>query len=252
MRWRPAYTESEVRDAVENAISLSGALRRLGLRPAGGNFGTLKKLIEHYGISTDHFDPNWVLRGQRIHSRIPLDEVLVEASTYHRGKLKNRLYAAGLKTRECEICGQGELWRGQRMALILDHANGVGDDNRLENLRIVCPNCAATLETHCGRKNVVRLTPRPCLRCGVEFLPKYRDQRYCSQDCGSRHPRTREPRPESRKVSRPPYEQLVAEIEALGYRAVGRRYGVSDSAVRKWVRWYRARLAAPGGEEAAA
>jgi hypothetical protein len=39
------------------------------------------------------------------------------------------------------------------MSLIIDHINGVGDDNRLENLQIVCPNCAATLDTHCGRKN---------------------------------------------------------------------------------------------------
>jgi hypothetical protein len=59
MQWRPAYTEAEVRDAVDNAASLSGALRRMGLRPVGGNFGTLKRLIAHYGISTDHFDPNW-------------------------------------------------------------------------------------------------------------------------------------------------------------------------------------------------
>jgi HNH endonuclease len=41
------------------------------------------------------------------------------------------------------------------MALILDHINGVRDDNRLENLRIVCPHCAATFETHCGRKTRV-------------------------------------------------------------------------------------------------
>jgi transposase-like protein len=52
----------------------------------------------------------------------------------------------------------------------------------------------------------------------------------------------RDPRPERRKVDRPPYEQLLREIEELGYSGVGRRYGVSDNAVRKWVRWYRARL----------
>ena len=63
------------------------------------------------------------------------------------------LFEEGLKERRCEMCGQDENWHGRTMSLILDHINGVPDDNRLENLRIVCPNCAATLETHCGRKN---------------------------------------------------------------------------------------------------
>ncbi|HWE08150.1 MAG TPA: hypothetical protein VG325_02275, partial [Solirubrobacteraceae bacterium] len=57
----------------------------------------------------------------------------------------------------------------------------------------------------------------------------------------------RDPRPERRKVERPPYEQLLREIEELGYSGVGRTYGVSDNAVRKWVRWYRARLEVADG-----
>jgi ribosomal protein S27AE len=68
--------------------------------------------------------------------------------------LKERLFNEGLKDRQCEQCGQGELWRGRSMSLILDHINGIPDDNRIENLQIVCPNCAATLDTHCGRKTV--------------------------------------------------------------------------------------------------
>lgn len=51
------------------------------------------------------------------------------------------------------MCGQGEEWNGKKMSLILDHINGVHNDNRLENLRIVCPNCNATLDTHCGKNN---------------------------------------------------------------------------------------------------
>jgi hypothetical protein len=127
------------------------------------------------------------------------------------------------------------------MSLILDHINGVPDDNRLENLRIVCPNCAATLDTHCGRKNRRERPVRSCARCGREFTAKYSTHRYCSQSCGSRWDRSRlrgVPCPQARKVERPPYEQLLAEIEATSYLAVGRKYGVSDNAVRKWVRFY--------------
>jgi hypothetical protein len=124
------------------------------------------------------------------------------------------------------MCGQGELWNGRWMSMILDHVNGVPDDNRLTNLRIVCPNCAATLETHCGRKNRKERPTRECKRCGRSFVAKYLGHRYCSHACGSRwdreHLRNR-PRLGSRKVERPPYEQLLAELEATSYVAVGRK-----------------------------
>lgn len=172
---------------------------------------------------------------------MPLDEVLVENSAYSRNKLKQRLYLEGLKERRCEMCGQDENWRGRTMSLILDHINGVPDDNRLENLRIVCPNCAATLDTHCGRKNRREPDIRNCKRCGKEFQARYRDHRYCSHECGCRWDRSKlrgQPKPGIRRAKRPPYEQLLAEIEAHGYCWVGRKYGVSDNAVRKWVKFY--------------
>jgi hypothetical protein len=234
----PRYTEQQVRAAVAESPSLTVALRRLGLRPAGGNHRTLRSLIERYGISTDHFNPNWVLRGPRPRRATPLYEVLVENSHYNRTKLKQRLYDAGLRRRECELCGQGEAWQGRQMSLILDHINGVATDNRIENLRIVCPNCAATLDTHCGRKNRICREPRSCLRCGRGFIPKYPTHRYCSHACGVHSKGSHEPRPERRKVERPPYEELIADVASTSFSAVGRKYGVSDNAVRKWIRWY--------------
>jgi hypothetical protein len=124
------------------------------------------------------------------------------------------------------------------MGLILDHVNGVRDDNRLENLRIVCPNCAATLDTHCGRKNRLEIT-RDCALCGKPFIVKRSTHRYCSPACGTRSPGPRgRPYPDQRKVQRPPYEQLLQEIAETNYSAVGRKYGVSDNAIRKWVVFY--------------
>lgn len=216
--------------------SCSEVLRKLGLRPAGGNHKTIYKYLARWEISTAHFDQDAIRREALHRPPKPLAELLVEHSTYHRGHLKRRLLAEGIKQPICELCGQGNTWRGRPLALILDHINGVADDNRLENLRIVCPNCAATFDTHCGRKNRQQLN---CLRCGREFAPQTHSQRYCSRECGQRWERAGLSRPEARKVrDRPPYEQLLAEIEATSWSAVGRKYGVSDNAIRKWVRAY--------------
>jgi hypothetical protein len=136
------------------------------------------------------------------------------------------------------------------MALILDHINGVGNDHRMENLRIVCPNCAATLDTHCGR-NLPR--ERECAGCGETFSPRHIRQRYCSLACfnHTRDPSAGNggrpasmstagiPHPHRRKVERPPYEQLIKEIEETSYVAVGRKYGVSDNSIRKWIGFHR-------------
>jgi hypothetical protein len=81
---------------------------------------------------------------------------------------------------------------------------------------------------------------RECARCGRTFRVRYAKHRFCSQFCGSRgSARRRGPRPERRKVRRPSQEQLNRDVEALGYAGTGRKYGVSENAVRKWVRWYR-------------
>jgi len=238
----PRYTEAEARRAVAECRSYSAVLRRLGLRAAGGNHALLRHYVDEvWEIPTPHFDGGASARALPAAAAKPLRGVLVRDSSYSRGKLKERLYREGVKKRKCEMCGQGERWRGRWMSLILDHVNGVPDDNRLENLRIVCPNCAATLDTHCGRKNRKERAKRECKRCGREFVARYAGQRYCSHACGTRWDRAQlrgKPRRAARKVERPPYEQLLAEIEAIGYSAVGRRYGVSDNAVRKWVGFY--------------
>jgi hypothetical protein len=165
---------------------------------------------------------------------------MVEGSTYSRNHLKRRLYREGLKEPLCELCGQGELWHGRRMGLILDHINGVRDDHRIDNLQIVCPNCAATLDTHCGRKNRLATVDRECLRCGRAFRARYPQQRYCSRECGTRaaRPNRGVPNHALRRTERPPYDQLLREIAETSFSAVGRRYGVSDNAIRKWVRQY--------------
>ena len=135
--------------------------------------------------------------------------------------------------RECEMCGQGEEWHGRQMSLILDHINGVADDNRLENLRIVCPNCAATLDTHCGREPA-SLEQRACVRCG-------RCSTRSSRASATARARAASERAQRvRAVERPPYgsHRKVAATSAVavevrhGWQRVALRVG--PQRVRKW------------------
>jgi len=87
--------------------------------------------------------------------------------------------------------------------------------------------------------------PRSCALCNDEFRPKYGTQLYCSRSCASRASQRSRPR-----VERPPYEQLLEEIATSSWSAVGRKYGVSCNAVRKWVQMEQ-RLRAEAAEAAA-
>jgi hypothetical protein len=149
------YTKDKLQQLVNESKSFTEVLIKYGRRASGGNFVIIKKYVSLFNISTSHFD-NFkqerlkILNGKK---SIKLDDCLVVDSKVSRGIVKKKLYDSGLKSRICEMCGQDEFWRGKKMSLILDHINGVHNDNRIENLRIVCPNCNATLDTHCGKNN---------------------------------------------------------------------------------------------------
>lgn len=213
---RDIYLKESIENAVKRSETIKGVLDILGLRAAGGNYAVIKKYVKLYGIDTTHFDPykNKLSGLALLHARaLPIETHLVENSNYGRTQLKKRLYDAGLLNRECKLCAQGEIWYGQKMSLILDHINGVHNDNRIENLRIVCPNCAATLDTHAGKNNRGKYKEP---KSKIKYIQLSR-----------------------RKVKeRPAYDFLRNEIKHLGYRGTGKKYGVSDNAIRKWEKDY--------------
>jgi hypothetical protein len=145
MKTSERWSEENLKNILERSYSYSETIINLGLTAKGDNIKTLKKYIKKYELDVLHF------KKSRINKRYNLKDVLVENSDYNRQSLKKRLYKEGLKDRECEMCGQGEIWNDMKISLILDHINGINNDNRIENLRIVCPNCNAGLDTHCGK-----------------------------------------------------------------------------------------------------
>ena len=94
---------------------------------------------------------NWAIVEYMKNKRLSNEVVFVENSTYARHHIKKRIIDEKMIPYECSICGQGPEWRGKPMPLILDHKNGIRNDNRLKNLRFVCSNCECQLPTYKAR-----------------------------------------------------------------------------------------------------
>lgn len=215
---------------VNDSKSQKEVLEKLYNRNTGGNANTLKKYIKLYNIDVTHFSKNYEnIKNLNIDKKIPLEYILVENSTYGRSHLKKRLYELGIKKHFCEKCGQGEEWNGEHMSLILDHVNGVHDDNRLFNLRILCPNCNSTLDTHCGKNNSKRS------KKSIENNYKIRENIDFRKNLTIENINAHSKR---RKVERPQYQELLVDVNLLGLEGVGRKYGVTGTAVKKWVKNY--------------
>jgi len=147
------YTDAQLEDAVTHSTSVRQVLARLGLAPAGGNYSVVRRHIQRLGISTAHFTGRGWKRGDTspVVPARPLNEILRQGTHIQSYKLKRRLLGEGLKASKCEVC-ELEEWLGRAIPLELDHINGDPTDNRLENLRVLCPNCHALTTTYRGKK----------------------------------------------------------------------------------------------------
>lgn len=158
MAKRRRWTIEQLKKAVEVSFSFRQVLKELDLRPTGGNYDQLRRYLSECQFDTSHFTGQLWNKGKRGigKPRIPLESILVEGSWYQSFKLKRRLFVAGLKKAECEECGWAKRSEEGYLPLELDHINGNRHDNRLENLRVLCPNCHSLKPTHRGRNRKLR------------------------------------------------------------------------------------------------
>jgi hypothetical protein len=231
------YDKDLLERFVIESLSIADVCRKLEIRPIGGNYKSLKKYFNIYNIDISHFTGRAWNTGDKFRSfnkKYPIEDILVENSTYtNTHKLKKRLIDEGLKIYECEECGI-ENWNDKPISLHLDHKNGDNLDNRLENLRILCPNCHSQTSTYC--KSTKKSSSSELRKSKYDKKSK---NKYCicgkqikktSKMCNKCHSTS------IRKVDRPSVEDLLKEIKEFGYKETGRRYGVSDNAIRKWIK----------------
>lgn len=225
--WR--LERGELERVVAQSGTFSDVLRFFGLNHKGGNCRTLKRRLDEEGISYAHIPQGRdSTRGRAMGGvQKALEEVLRQDSSAGRHHIKARLIREGVLANECALCGLEPMWNGAPLVLALDHVNGVSNDNRLENLRFLCPNCHSQTETYAGRKplseRMLRIkehSGRLCRACQGP-VSSVSHSGMCSS-CVNR-----------RKVERPSREELLRLVEEHGYTGVGRRFEVSGNAIRK-------------------
>lgn len=220
-----------LRKVVKEKDSYSHVLDFFGFK--NSNNTSLKNIIKSNNIDISHFKSfNEHFSYLRLKNTIPLDKVLIKDSNYNRGSLKARLLRGGYLKDECSKCGLGPEWCGEKLSLQIDHINGVRNDHRLENLRILCPNCHTQTHTYAGKSNKVKILEK-CSVC-LGGLTKYSKTGICGK-CNL-NIINNSPSKIRKVKDRPSIETLRKLLEEHSFLEVGRMYGVSDNAVRKWFR----------------
>jgi len=145
------YSREQLSQAVHGSTSLRQVLSRLNMAPFGGNYDVLRRSLKRFGIDTSHFVGRSWSRGRNLQARKPLEAYLSNTAPIQSFKLKRRLLRAGIFEPLCARCGLA-LWQDLPIPLELDHINGNKEDNRLQNLRLLCPNCHALTPTYRSRR----------------------------------------------------------------------------------------------------
>ena len=189
------YTKELMESVIKDSYSIAEVCRKIGLKPHGSNYKTIKSKIDLYNLDISHFTGQRWNKGKNNTeetARIPLEQILQKGVIYCSDTLKKRLIKAGLKENKCEICGCGK--SGDEVVLELHHINGDHYDNRLENLQILCPNCHSKTPNFKNRggsntTEAIRLEIKKnhlttCEYCGKEFYSPRLDkiQRFCCRE----------------------------------------------------------------------
>lgn len=214
------YSKEEFEQIAKNSKTIPDFLKNLGYKSDSTKTrDVLMRKIKEYNLDISH------LRQRSENVKRTEENIFIENSTASQHTLRSWYIKGEYTPYICSICGQKPIWQGKELTLILDHINGHNHDDRLENLRWVCPNCNQQLDTTGFKKIRVGETKKNyCIDCGKEIDLK-------SIRCIACHGKSTVIPLEEMPITR---EELKFLIRTTPFTTIGTKYGVTDNAIRRW------------------
>lgn len=153
------YTKQKLEEIVKDCKSISEVLRKLNLKESGGSHSHLSKQIKKFNIDTAHFIGRSHNLNKKSLNRKSCSQILILKDNGNREKswrLRRAMIESGVKYL-CVECGITDNWNEKPITLQVDHLNGNFLDNRIDNLRFLCPNCHSQTEGYNGSKGLTDL-----------------------------------------------------------------------------------------------
>lgn len=207
------WTKQELEEIVKSSKTMTQVCNKIGYSTfSTSNWKVITETFKNLGIEKLKTNNNFI--------RYEEEKVFCKNSQVSQKCVRTH-FIKKVPMNQCALCHNPPQWQGKPLTLRLDHINGIHNDNRLENLRWLCPNCDSQLDTYCGRNQKDKKIKNYCIDCGTEISKNAIRCVNCQNI-------------QQQITDRPSREELKNLIRILPFTKIGEMYNVSDNAIRKW------------------